>query len=161
MSEIEIPAPSISAAFAADTERLARKIEQEWPDSPAHQAHAAAMRRSIEGLAPVPVVDGRSLAQQRHDAQMGVSYTDGRVTLPAALQGVLAHDAAGKPPDKDQVAAQLDRIELAYKDAIETAKAVLLSVGSPIKAEQLSAHALAQLGIYANHLKRHAASRPK
>jgi hypothetical protein len=159
----QITPPSVSPEFVADTRAAIEHLERNFPNSAAHMAHVARLRQSLEAAVavqrPAPV-DQRSAAQRVHDAHFGVSYTDGRVALPAVLAALVEHDAAAQLK-KENVSAQFDRIGRDYAKAVETAKAVLLQTGSTVKPEQLGVHALRQLEIYGAHLKRHAASRPK
>jgi hypothetical protein len=128
-----------------------------------HPAHYARLKQSVDealgvtGQSLNPPSDSRSQAQVLHDRRFGIE--PGK--LPAALQGVIDHDAAREVPDKQAVARQLEAVGIEYKDAIEAAKAVLLQTGSVVKVESLSAHAISQLVVYSKHLARHAASRPK
>jgi hypothetical protein len=159
----QITPPSVSPEFVADTRAAIEHLERNFPNSAAHMAHVARLRQSLEAAVavqrPAPV-DQRSAAQRVHDAHFGVSYTDGRVALPAVLAALVEHDAAAQLK-KEDVATEFDRIGGDYAKAIETAKSVLLTIGSTVKPEQLGVNALRQLEIWSEHLKRHAASRPK
>jgi hypothetical protein len=155
-------APSISPEFVSSTREVIAQIERDHADSAAHMAHATRLRQALDEAVAVtgykdPAADSRSPAQRAHDQRFGVE--PGK--LPAALQGVIDHDAAREAPAKEAVAAQLDRIGVDYASAIEAAKSVFLVTGSAVKPESLSAHTLVQLRVYGEHLKKHAASRPK
>jgi hypothetical protein len=153
--------PSISAAFAAETERIARQIELDHKDNAQWLEHAAAMRASIAGLAPKPAVDPRTVEQQRHDRAFGVTLTNDRPQLPEHLAAVIGRDVAGDVPDKAVVERHLGNAGIEYEPTLEAARAVLLRTGSTVKAESLSAHALNQLAVYGEHLRRYSATRPK
>jgi hypothetical protein len=97
-----------------------------------------------------------------HDRQFGVTFApDGKLALPTELSAVIERDAAGNAPDHRAVAAQLEAAGLEYKTVIAAAQVLLDRAGSPIKTDNLSAHVLAQLNVFGEHLQRHAASRPK
>jgi hypothetical protein len=161
MPEIDVTPPSISPEFVSSTREVIAQIERDHPTSQAHMAHAARLRQSLDEAVAVtgykdPAADSRSPAQRAHDAHFGV--IPGK--LPAALGALVERDAADKI-DSAAVARQLEALGDDPAKAIETAKAVLLTTGSPVKAEQLGANALRQLAIYGEHLKRHQQTRPK
>jgi hypothetical protein len=155
--------PSLSPEFIARTREIIAQVERDHPNSAAHQAYAARLRHDLEAAIaaigqPPAVVDSRSPAARLHDQRFGISYVEGRMALPAVLGALVERDAADKI-DGAAVARQLE--QLGYKDTVEAAKDVLRQTGSTVKPEQLGVHALRQLEIYGEHLKRHAASRPK
>jgi hypothetical protein len=148
--------PAISAEFAADTLCLAKQIEADYPNSTAWQEHAAFLRASIAGLAPPPVVDTRTPQQQHYDKAYGLDGDN--PPMPDALAAIIDRDtAAAKPHDPDKLTAQLDAAGRSYADDLAAAQSL---VGAD-KAKSLSAHTLAQIGIWAAHRARHAANRPK
>jgi hypothetical protein len=151
-----VKTPAISAEFAADTERIARQLELAHPNSAAHQEHAAFLRASIQGLEPPPVVETRTQQQIHYDRSYGL--TGDNPPVPEALQAVIDRDVAGAVPhDPEKVAVQLHAVNRSYADDLVVAQGI---VGAD-KAKSLSAHALAQLAIFAAHRARHAANRPK
>jgi hypothetical protein len=153
-------APSISAEFARETERIARQMELDHPNSIAHQEHAAFLRASIAGLAPKAAVDPRTVEQIRHDRAFGVTLAGDRPMLPEHLAAVIGRDVATAPA-KEIVERHLDATGLEYEPTLAAAKAVLLRTGSQVDATKLSAHALNQLVVFGEHLRRHSETRPK
>jgi hypothetical protein len=108
-----------------------------------------------------PPPDERTPAQRLHDQRFGVSFApEGTVKLPGDLATVIERDAEGEAPDPKAVAAQLAAAGMDPARVIADAQALLDKAGSPVKAAQLSAYSLAQLRVYAEHLRKHAASRP-
>jgi hypothetical protein len=89
------------------------------------------------------------------------SAPDGRVERPGDLATIIEHEAEDKPAGRNAVAAQLAVAGMDPGRVIADAQALLDKAGSPIKAAQLSAYSLAQLRVYAEHLRKHAASRPQ
>jgi hypothetical protein len=133
-----------------------------------HPQHAAMLRATLdEALAATgqnqpPPGDPRSAAQRLHDQQRGVVYgASGETMLPSHLSEVVKHDAAGTAPDPEKVAAYLVRAGLNVKTVLADAKFAIEKSGQGVKAEQLSAHALAQLAVWGAHLRAHAKTRPQ
>ena len=131
-------------------------------------AHADMLRRTLtEALAATaqdqpPPEDKRTSAQRLIDRQFGVSFApDGTVELPANLAAIIEREGEAEPPDRQAVAAELKAAGMDPKKALANAQALLDKTGSPIKAEKLGAHSLAQLSLYADHLQKHAASCPQ
>ena len=90
-----------------------------------------------------------------------MSYaSDGIVELPRDLATIIERDAADEPTDRNAVAAQLAAAGMDPAQVIADAQALLDRAGSPVKAGQLSAYSLAQLRVFSDHLRKHAASRP-
>jgi hypothetical protein len=125
---------------------------------------AAMLREGIAatGQDQPPPPDERTPAQRLHDQRFGVSSApDGRIKLPEALSAVIEREAADEPTDRNAVAAQLAAAGMDPARVIADAQALLDKAGSPIRAAQLSPYSLAQLRVYAEHLRKHAASRPR
>jgi hypothetical protein len=154
--------PRLSGEAIADYRRLLadKKMEVEHPEQYAmlKTTFDRAISETGQPLAPPP--DGRSPAQIAHDRSFGVEVIGERPQLPDNLTGVIMRDVAAEVPDPAVVTRHLDRVGLEYAKAIEQAQAVLLQTGSTVKAESLSAHALNQLIIYGEHLRRYRATRP-
>jgi hypothetical protein len=156
--------PRLSEGFIAYTRSLL--------DDPAwcqeHPLQADNLRRTMtEALAATgqnlePPPDERTPAQRLHDQRFGVAFApEGTVKLPEALSAVIEREAEDEPADRNAIAAQLAAAGMDPARVIADAQALLDKAGSPIKAAQLSAYSLAQLRVYADHLRKHAASRPQ
>ena len=156
--------PRLSEGFIAYTRSLL--------DNPAwcqeHPVQADNLQRTMtEALAATgqdqtPPPDERTPAQRLHDQRFGVAFApEGTVKLPEALSAVIEREAEDEPADRKGVATQLAAAGMDPAQVIADAQALLDKVGSPIKAAQLSAYSLAQLRVYAEHLRKHATSRPQ
>jgi hypothetical protein len=109
-----------------------------------------------------PAADPRAPAQRLHDQQRGVAFDPaGNTVLPAQLGALVERDAAGKAPNPEQVAEHLDRAGLDPKAVLADAAFALEKAGSGVKAEMLTAHCVAQLAVWAQHLRQHARTRPQ
>ena len=133
-----------------------------------HPQHAAMLRATLDdalaatGQNQPPPGDPRSAAQRLHDQQRGVVYgASGETMLPPHLSEVVKHDAASTAPDPEKVAAHLARAGLNVETVLADAKFAIEKSGQGVKAEQLSAHALAQLAVWGAHLRAHAKTRPQ
>jgi hypothetical protein len=110
------------------------------------------------GQDQTPPPGERTPAQRLHDQRFGVAFApEGTVKLPEASSA----RRKGDPTDRNAVAAQLAAAGMDPAGVIADAQALLDKAGSPIRAAQLSAYSLAQLRVYADHLRKHAASRPQ
>jgi len=134
----------------------------------ANPNEAAALRQSVDqafaatGQSFDPPSDGRSAAQQLHDRRYGVTITQaGKPELREHLQTAIDREAGGQAPDSGEIATQLEAVGLDYKSTLAAAQIVLDEVGSAVKATALSAPVLAQCGVWAGHLARAKAERPK
>ena len=170
MSDIEFfendptkpPPPHISEDYANYVRETAAKIEREHPNNPAMLAHAAKLRRDIEGLAPSVPSDPRTPQQIAYDKRFGLSFApDGNVKLPDVLAGVIQRDASGEAPDPAARDASLKAVGIDPGKALVDAQAVLDKAGLQARAETLSAHTLAALSAFGAHLQKHGANRPK
>jgi len=130
-------------------------------------SQAAMLKSSVESAIALtgqnlePPADNRTLAQQAHDRLFGVSFTpQGTPKLPSTLANLIERDAA-TPSDAKSVAAQLKGLGRDPEKALGEAQALLEKIGSQVKATALSAASVLQLGVYAEHLKKHAAKRPQ
>ena len=132
-----------------------------------YPAQAAMLRQTLdEALAAIgyqpPPADLRTPAQALHDQHRGVAFGPaGETRLPEHLAAAIAADVAGKPADHSKVAAQLAAAGLDVEVTLAYAQEALTKSGSAIKADQLSAHAAAQLSVWAQHLRAHAKTRPQ
>jgi hypothetical protein len=159
--EHQVTPPRLSEAAIEDYRRLLTPaFERDFPERYAMLKASVDQALSATGQSLAPPPDARSAAQQIHDQRMGVSYAGDRVALPEPLAAVLARDVAGEAPDKEVVTRHLDRVGLDYEETVAAAQATLLKTGSQVDATKLSAHALNQLAIYGEHLRRHSATRP-
>jgi hypothetical protein len=154
------PDVGICAEGAAYYERFL--ADEEW--CAVNRATADMLREALEATGqdqPTPP-DERTPAQRLHDQRFGVSSAlDGRIKLPGDLSAVIEREAADEPTDRNAVAAQLAVAGMDAKRVIADAQTLLDKAGSPVRAAQLSAYSLAQLRVYAEHLRKHATSRPQ
>jgi hypothetical protein len=184
-------APQISADYADYVTRTAAQIERDYPNNTAMLEHAAGLRRSIEGLAPPPVTEGRSNAQIWHDRMYGIETHragDYDIELPrgyepaegtsaaqviagaqefcAALQ---APPALGRALVADMLSNEepdpeqvAQALERIGRNYADDIKAASAALSrTGVKATKLSAWSLAQLAIHGAHAQRHQQSRPK
>jgi hypothetical protein len=149
--------PAVSPEFVSDTERVARQIELDHPNNPQWLEHAAALRRSVQGLAPAPEVDSRTPAQQHYDRHHGLTVIAGAPQIPPYLRAALERDTT--PADAKAVAAQLAAIDRDYAADLATAAQAL--AGTSIDHKNLSARSLANLCLWHEQAAKIAASRPK
>lgn len=155
--------PSLSPETIAYQQSLLG--DQAW--CRAYPDYAAFLRQTLdEALAATnyqpPPKPSASPAQRLHDEQRGVAFdTAGHTVLPAQLGDVVARDAAGKAPNPEQVAEHLGRAGLDPKAVLADAQFALDKAGSTIKADALSAYSLAQLSVWAEHLRQHTKTRPQ
>jgi hypothetical protein len=129
------------------------------------EAHAAlkvsvdkALRQSQQTLDRPS--DVRSEAQVSWDRRMGVTMAaDGKPQLPSDLASAIERSV--QEADPHEVAQALTNIGRSYKDDYAAATRLLAQTGSKVDAARLSAAALSQLAIFADHLARHQQNRPK
>jgi hypothetical protein len=97
-----------------------------------------------------------------HDERHGVAFdADGKTLLPELLAAAITREANATPPNAEQVAQQLKAAGLDPETVLADAKHALEKAGHAVKAEDLSAAVLAQLGVWGGHLRRHAANHPQ
>lgn len=133
---------------------------QENPSQAAMLKSSVDQAIALTGQALSPPEDTRTLAQQQHDKMFGISFTaNGAPKLPATLATLIERDVA-TPPDAQTVAAQLKQLGRDPDKVLTEAQALLDKIGSQVKATALSAASVLQLGIFGEHLKKHAAKRP-
>jgi hypothetical protein len=91
-----------------------------------------------------------------------VTYADdGRVALPNDLARRYRETGQHRNPRAKEVAEQLAGVGLDPTTSKAAAALLLQQVGSPVKVEQLGAHQIAMLSVYAGHLNRHQQTRPR
>jgi hypothetical protein len=112
--------------------------------------------------------DGRTPQQAAWDRRMGVTYENDRPSLPSELTGAIDREAAGElrdpvddPITPAMVKEQLAAIGLDPQATIAAATLLLQQTGMKVEASKLSAPVLAQLAIFADHLAKHAQTRPR
>jgi hypothetical protein len=149
--------PTVSPEFVSDTGRVARQIELDHPNNPQWLEHAAALRRSVQGLAPAPEVDSRTPEQRHYDQHHGLTVIGGAPQIPPYLREALENDTT--PADAKAVAAQLEAIDRDY--AVDLVRAQQALAGTKIDAKNLSARSLANLCLWHEQAAKIAASRPK
>jgi hypothetical protein len=149
--------PSVSPEFVSDTERIARQIEADHKDNPAWLEHAAALRRSVQGLVPPPAVDTRTPEQRHYDQHHGLTVIGGAPQMLPYLREALEHDIT--PADAKAVAAQLAAIDRDY--AADLVRAQQALAGTKIDAKNLSARSLANLCLWHEQAAKIVANRPK
>ena len=132
-----------------------------------HPEHAAMLRRTLDEAKAAtgwqgPEADQRSQAERLHAQRFGLSFTPtGDVALPEHLNASMQRDASGNAPDPKMVAAQLAAAGLDPDVVHADAKFALEQTRSTVPLERLSVHALANLALFGNHLRKHQASRPR
>jgi hypothetical protein len=150
------PQPMISADYASYVRQIADQIEQSG-----NPTRAAQLRASIMGMEPPAApLDTRTPSQQVYDRRMAISLTpDGRPELPPTLAAVIEREAA--TPDSMAVDRELAAAGIEPTTARAAASLLLQQVGSPVKVEQLDAHSISQVAIYAGHIARWEKDRPQ
>ena len=200
--EIELPgAPGggrtvVGAEYAQHVRDTAASIEQQYPEGSTHpsaaamRAHAANLRRSLEGVAPAVPVDERSPGQLAHDRRHGVEKipaaelahievprgydgTPERAQLVRQFAGNLGGNVpmaraliadllrGGDPADPAQVAALLPP-GWTYEAATAAAQIAIDHAGATgtVNVGDFSAGGLGMLAAYGRHLARWRSSRP-
>jgi hypothetical protein len=134
---------------------------RDWPEQ--HAALQASVDRALAGSGQSldTPSDPRTIQQQEHDRRFGVSYKNDKPALPSNLQSAVTREAESDPADPHEVAFALTNIGRNYRSDFEAATRLLQQTGSKADAGKLSAATLAQFAIFADHLARHAAGRPK
>jgi hypothetical protein len=148
--------PQISADYASYVQAIADQIERDG-----NPERAAQLRASIQGYEPPAATpDPRSPQQRVFDQRMGITLTpDGRPELPPTLAEVIEREAATQ--DSKAVDAELAAAGIEPTTARAAAAMLLQQVGSPVKVDQLNAHSISQVAIYAAHIARWEKGRPQ
>ena len=156
------PAPRLSDdAIASYRDLLARPdFLRDHPDQHAMIAASVHAALAETGQSLAPPSDGRSPAQALIDRQFGVTFADGKVALPSELAAIVERDVEGAEPDCAEVKGQVEGAGIDYLAALRDAGYALERTGLSVKPTSLSAHSLAQLAIWGQHLRAHAKSRP-
>jgi hypothetical protein len=156
--------PSLSQGIVEYEEGLLRN--QAWVQE--NPENAAMLRRTLDeakaatGYQGTPV-DQRTPAQQLHDRQFSVSFgPSGEVAMPDHLAGSIQRELTlGQTPDPEIVAKQLVASGMNPDAVLTDARYALERAKSAVAVEKLGPHALAQLAVWGQHLKRHGESRPQ